>query len=189
MAIRRNVRGSRRVSRFGRRVNESYQVANVMFALQSKEDPSLFVTAGDAVTEAVDDETGLKFTDSMDENEIVIFDNFADAQAFIDNNEAGDIAQVVAIEIMGDGEEPEMEEEEGFVDGEEIAEGYRNYRRARARALRESARTRRPSRMTESRSLRESRRPARPARPSMRSRLGESTRVRPSMRSRQLRRR
>lgn len=160
---------TRRTAR--RSMNERMDLVEVVFALQSQEDENLFVAAEEAedVAEADDDETGVPFTDSMDENVVMLFPSHEEAKQYAEENGLIDKIKIVAVSVHPD------EEEEGEAT-EEVAECYTRMgealrlRRNRARRLGESRNTRiaragfpRSRRLGESRATR---------RPSQRPRFG-----------------
>ena len=130
---------TRRTAR--RSMNERMDLVEVVFALQSQEDENLFVAAEEAedVAEADDDETGIPFTDSMDENVVMLFPTHEEARQYAEENGLIDKIKIVAVSVHPD-EEAE--------DAEEVAECYTRMgealrlRRNRARRLGESRNTR-----------------------------------------------
>lgn len=127
-----------------RRMNERIDLIDTQFALQSQEDENLFVAAEEAeeVAEAEDDETGVPFTDSMDENIVMLFPTHEEAKQFAEENGLLDKVIIVAVQVNPDGEQEAEEVEESEDDMEEcdmrrMGESLR-LRRDRARRLAES---------------------------------------------------
>lgn len=147
---------NRRSYRTRRSVNERMDLVEVVFALQSQENPEMFVASEDAgVTEAEDDETGIPFTDSMDENIVMLFPTHEEAKQFAEDNGLIDTVKIVAVSVHPDEEEAEAEEVEECY-GRRMGESLRLRRARAARRLGESriARrmpVRRPRRLGESR--------------------------------------
>lgn len=145
-----------------RSVTERIDLVDTQFALQSLEDKGMFVAAEESeeVAEAEDDETGVPFTNSMDENIVMLFPTHEEAKQFVEDNELADKVKIVCVTVHPD-EEAEAEVEECDMRGR-MGESYR-IRRARARRLGESRMARRATR------------PARPSR--MSRRISESRRA------------
>ena len=161
--MRTSSRFNRRPIRRRRSMNERIDLVDTQFALQSLEDDSMFVASEESeeVAEAEDDETGIPFTNSMDENIVMLFPTHDEAKQFAEDNDMLDKVKIVCVTIHPD-EEAEAEVEECDMRGR-MGESYR-IRRNRARRLGESRMARRPA--------------ARPARPSrMSRRISESRRA------------
>lgn len=155
-------RFNRRPVRSARRMNERVDLVDVQFALQSLEDENLLVAAEEAedVAEADDDETGIPFTDAMDENIVMLFPSHEEARQFAEDNGLIEKVKIVAVSVHPDEEEAEAEGE--------VEECYNRMgeslrlRRNRARRLGESrvsrmARMNRARRISENRSARPTR--------------------------------
>lgn len=156
---------TRRTAR--RSMNERMDLVEVVFALQSQEDGNLFVAAEEAkdLAEAEDDETGVPFTDSMDENVVMLFPSHEEARQFAEENGLIDKIKIVAVSVHPDEEKGEATEEVAARMGESL-----RLRRNLARRLGESRNARtaragfpRSHRLGESRATR---------RPSQRPRFG-----------------
>lgn len=137
--MRASSRFNRRFNRrFMRRsMNERLDLVDTQFALQSVEDPNLFVAAEEAedVAEANDDETGIPFTDSMDENIVLLFPSHEEAKQFAEENDLIDKIKIVCVTVHPDEEvEAEGEVEECY---SRMGESMRLHRN-RARRLGES---------------------------------------------------
>lgn len=142
-----------------RSMNERLDLVDTQFALQSVEDPTLFVAAEEAadVAEADEDETGMPFTNSMDENVVMLFPTHEEAKQFAEENGLVDKIKIVCVTVHPD-EEEDVEAEEVEECDSRMAESYR-LRRNRARRLGESRIARRPGsvsrgRISEGRSYR-----------------------------------
>ena len=153
-------RFNRRPVRSARRMNERVDLVDVQFALQSLEDENLLVAAEEAedVAEADDDETGIPFTDAMDENIVMLFPSHEEARQFAEDNGLIEKVKIVAVSVHPDEEEAEGEVEECY---KRMGESLR-LRRNRARRLGESrvsrmARMNRARRISENRSARPTR--------------------------------
>lgn len=157
-------RFNRRPVRSARRMNERVDLVDVQFALQSLEDENLLVAAEEAedVAEADDDETGIPFTDALDENIVMLFPSHEEAKQFAEDNGLIEKVKIVAVSVHPDEEEAEAEAEG------EVEECYKRMgeslrlRRNRARRLGESrvsrmARMNRARRISENRSARPTR--------------------------------
>lgn len=155
-------RFNRRPVRSARRMNERVDLVDVQFALQSLEDENLLVAAEEAedVAEADDDETGIPFTDALDENIVMLFPSHEEAKQFAEDNGLIEKVKIVAVSVHPDEEEAEAEGE--------VEECYKRMgeslrlRRNRARRLGESrvsrmARMNRARRISENRSARPTR--------------------------------
>lgn len=131
-----------------RSMNERLDLVDTQFALQSVEDPTLFVAAEEAadVAEADEDETGVPFTNSMDENIVMLFPTHEEAKQFAEENGLVDKIKIVCVTIHPDEEEAEEVEE----CDNRMGESYR-LRRNRARRLGESRIARRPGRVSRDR--------------------------------------
>lgn len=144
-----------------RRMNERIDLIDTQFALQSQEDENLFVAAEEAeeVAEAEDDETGIPFTDSMDENIVMLFPTHEEAKQFAEENGLLDKVTIVAVQVNPDEQETE-EVEESEADMEEcdmrrMGESLR-LRRDRARRLAESRMARNTRNVRDARTARTS---------------------------------
>ena len=153
--IRRNRRFSRRS-----RMNERLEELKAVFALRSKEDPSLFVAderSEEVIEEADDSASGVPFTDSMDEDIVLLFTNSEDALAFIQDNDLVGQVEVVPMQIAEE-EAEEEDEVEDEVEDDVVAERMRLRRSLRKLGERVRSTVRRESRrLTERRIPRTSR--------------------------------
>jgi len=171
--IRRNRRFSRRS-----RMNERLEELKAVFALRSKEDPSLFVAderSEEVIEEADDSAAGVPFTDSMDEDIVLLFTNSEDALAFIQDNDLVGQVEVVPMQIAEEEAEEEGDEEVDEVEDDVVAERMRLRRSLRrlGECVRSTVR-REGRRLTERRIPRNGMR--RPSRISERARIARRTR-------------
>ena len=151
--MRASSRFGRRFNRptMRRRMNERLDLVDTQFALQSIEEPGLFVATEEQaeLAEAEDDETGVPFTDSMDENIVMLFPTHEEAKQFAEENDLVDKVTIVTVRVNpneASEEEEEDEMEEACRDMKEcgtsrMGESLR-LRRNRARRLAESRNTR-----------------------------------------------
>lgn len=147
-------RRSARSASMRRRVNERLDLISVQFALQSLEDDSLFVASEERadIAEAEDDETGVPFTDSMDENIVLVFPTHEEAKQFAEDNDLLDKVRIVTVRVNPDS----AEGEEGTEEEDDMEEGCHNMKECGSPSMGESMRLRRnrTRRLGESRSVR-----------------------------------
>ena len=139
--MRTSSRFNRRYNR-NRRMNERLDLVDTQFALQSLEDDNLFVAAEEQaeLAEAEDEDTGIPFTDSMDENIVMLFPSHEEAKQFAKDNDLVDKVKIVCVTVHPD-EEKEVDESE-----EDVQE-------CNMRRMGESLRLRRNRRLSESRRM------------------------------------
>ena len=167
--IRRNRRFSRRS-----RMNERLEELKAVFALRSKEDPSLFVAderSEEVIEEADDSATGVPFTNSMDEDIVLLFTNSEDALAFIQDNDLVGQVEVVPMQIA-----EEEAEEEDEVEDDVVAERMRLRRSLHKLGERVRSTVRRESRRLTERRIPRNSSMRRPSRISERARIARRTR-------------
>lgn len=160
--MRTSSKNGRRFNRptIRRRMNERMDLVDTQFALQSIEEPELFVAAEeqDELAEAEDDETGIPFTDSMDENIVMIFPTHEEAKQYAEDNDLLDKVTIVTVRINPN-ESSEEEEEEVVEEEDEMEEACRDMKECGTARMGESLRLRRERarRLAESRATRNSR--------------------------------
>ena len=158
--MRASSRFGRRFNRptMRRRMNERLDLVDTQFALQSIEEPGLFVAAEEQaeLAEAEDDETGVPFTDSMDENIVMLFPTHEEAKQFAEENDLVDKVTIVTVRVNPD---EASEEEEEVVEEDEMEEACRDMKECGTSRMGESLRLRRnrARRLAESRNTRNAR--------------------------------
>lgn len=140
-----------------RRMNERLDLVDTQFALQSIEEPELFVAAEEQaeLAEAEDDETGVPFTDSMDENIVMIFPTHEEAKQYAEENDLLDKVTIVTVRVNPN--EASEEEEEVVEEEDEMEEGCRDMKECGTARMGESLRRARARRLAESRATRNAR--------------------------------
>jgi hypothetical protein len=158
-------------------MNERLEELKAVFALRSKEDPSLFVAderSEEVIEEADDSATGVPFTDSMDEDIVLLFTNSEDALAFIQDNDLVGQVEVVPMQIAD--EEAEEAEDEEEVEDDVVAERMRLRRSLRRLGERVRSTVRREGRRLTERRIPRNSNMRRPSRISERARIARRAR-------------
>ena len=114
-----------------RSVTERIDLVDTQFALQSLEDEGMFVAAEESeeVAEAEDDETGVPFTNSMDENIVMLFPTHEEAKQFVEDNELADKVKIVCVTVHPDEEaEAIIENFDGILNHDKLVEDNNDLR-------------------------------------------------------------